>query len=175
MVMVSLFRQFSVWSCGILLASYGLQVCAESGPGFSYESDVNRAYDEVIAYVPHQQAETPAVALAKINIALYRARQVTEERLCNGKWTPRGILQYQQGPETAATLAGEQTHNNKSWFFQSFRNPGTLVCPNITRAEYFMEMSRHLPAWISVRPAGQATIFRLGQAFIDGQHSLAVR
>jgi len=114
--------------------------------------------------VPRQQAETPSAALAKINIALYRAKQLTEERLCAGKWTPRGALLYQQGSEAAGT-----------WFFESFRTPDTLICTGITRTEYFMEMSRHLPGWISVRPAGETSTFRLGQAFTKGQHSLATR
>ena len=162
--MVSLFRQFSAWSCGILLAVCYTQACAESGAGALSDSGSRWSYDEVTANVPRQQAEIPSVALAKINIALYRAKQLTEERLCTGKWTSRGTLLYRQGSEAADT-----------WFFQFIRSPEALVCPDVTRAEYFMEMSRHLPAWISVRPAGQATTFRLGQVFTDGQHSLVAR
>ncbi len=135
---------------------------------------VTESYDEVVARVPRRQAEIPSVALAQINIALYRARQLTEARLCSGKWTPRGTLQYRRGPEAESSRANK-TPDNNAWYFQSLRHPVTLVCPNVTRAEYFMEMSRHLPAWVSVRPAGYETAFRLGQAFTDGQHSLATR
>ncbi len=163
--MLSLFRNFSAWLCWILLAACYTQVYAEPGLSTSPPDSGSRAsYDEVTAKVPRQQAEIPSVALAKINIALYRAKQLTEERLCTGKWTPRGTLLYRQAAKVA-----------DSWFFQSFRNPETLICPNVTRAEYFMEMSHHLPAWISLRPAGQTMTFTLGQAYEDGRHSLAAR
>lgn len=142
-----------------------MQACADS----------DWSYDEVVAQVPRQQAEVPSVALAQINIALYRAKQLTEARLCTGKWTPRGTLLSRQGPETAGTPSNENRGGNEPWYFQSLRHPETLVCPNVTRAEYFLEMSRHLPTWVSVRPAGYETTFRLGQAFTDGQHSLATR
>jgi hypothetical protein len=162
--MVSLFRHISVWSCGILLTAIYSHAFAESGLNGLPDSASRSSYDEVIAYVPHQQAESPSVALAKVNIALYRAKQLTEERLCSGKWTPRGTLLYQQGSEASG-----------AWFFESLRTPNVLICTGITRTEYFTEMSRHLPDWISVRPAGQTSTFRLGQAFTKGQHSLAIR
>jgi len=175
--MLSLFRQFSACSCGILLAISYTQTCAESGMRASLNSAPHGAHDEMIAYVPRQLAETPPVALAKINIAVYRAKQLTEQQLCAGKWTPRGTLLYQQGPEAAGPrpYSNNDSGNRNSWYFQTFRHPQELVCPDITRAEYFLEMSRHLPEWISVRPAGQTTTFRLGQVFTEGQHSLAAR
>ncbi len=173
--MVSLFRQFSACSCGILLAISYTQARAESGMDAPLNTTSRWSHDEVIAYVPRQLAETSPVALAKINIAVYRAKQLTEQQLCAGKWTPRGTLLYQQGPEATAPRSHSSNSNRGSWYFQTFRNPETLVCPDITRAEYFLEMSRHLPEWISVRPAGQTTTFRLGQVFTEGQHSLAAR
>lgn len=173
--MTSFFRKFAAWLCGVLLATCGAQAQAEPDVYFASSSDDNWSYDEVTAYVPREQAEIPSVALAKINTALYRAKQLTEERLCTGKWTPRGALQYQQGPESTRIASTGKKRGGIAWFFRSFRHPETLVCADVTRAEYFMEMSRYLPAWISVRPARQPTTFRLGQAFTSGQHALAVR
>ena len=173
--MTSFFRKFAAWFCGVLLATCGTQAQAEPDVYFASSSGDHWSYDEVIAYVPREQAEIPSVALAKINIALYRAKQLTEGRLCTGKWTPRGTLQYRQGPEVTEARSNSKSGRHSAWFFQTFRTPEALVCPDVTRAEYFMEMSRYLPAWISVRPARQPTTFRLGQAYTGGQHSLAVR
>ncbi|TCK19187.1 hypothetical protein DFR30_2484 [Thiogranum longum] len=148
---------------------------AESSlPNFT-NSDGRLAHDEVIAHIPRHLAETPSVALAKFNIVLYRAKHLTEQRLCEGKWTPRGALLYQYIPGEADTRPHTSGNKPGSWLVQTFRSPVNLACPDTTRAEYFLEMSRHLPAWISVRPAGQITVFRLGQAFTGGQHPLAAR
>jgi len=168
--MVSLFRQFSVWSCGVLLVFSNTSACAESNPDIFLSSDARWSHDEIVAYVPRQLAETPAVALAKINIAVYNAKQLTEQQLCVGKWTPRGTLLYRQGPRPY-----DNKGNNGVWFIQTFRSPENLICSDVTRAEYFMEMSRHLPEWVSVRPAGQTITFRLGQIFREGQQPLAAR
>ncbi len=173
--MESFFRKFATCLCRVLLGACAAQAHAEAETYYAPAPDNHWSYDEVTAYVPREQAETPSVALAKINIAFYQAKQLTEARLCAGKWTPRGMLQYQQGPEVTRIGSNESKGPHSAWFFQSFRRPETLVCPDVTRAEYFMEMSRHLPAWISVCPARQPTTFRLGQAFTGDRHALAVR
>ncbi len=173
--MVSLFRRVSVLSWGMLFAACVTQVCAGPGENPGLLPDNRWSYDEVTANVPRKQAAIAAVALAKINIALYRARQLAEQRLCAGKWTPRGTVQQQQGPVVMNRELHDRETAKSVWFFQSLRDPQTLTCPDVTRAEYFMEMSRHLPAWISVRPAGQVTQFRLGQVFAGNQHSVAAR
>ena len=172
--MVSLFRQFPVWMCGVLLL-----VCTSTSAESRPENDTNSGnrwpHDEVIAQVPRQQAKTPSVALAKTNIAVYRAKHLTEQRLCDGRWTPRGTLLYQHTSGKPDTRLRSTEGGGDSWVVQTLRNPVNLACPGINRAEYFLEMSRHLPPWISVRPAGQITVFRLGQAFTGGQHPLAAR
>jgi len=173
--MVSLFRQFSAGSCGLLLAASCAGVFAESSPGYYTDNDGRWSHDEVIAHVPRELAETPSVALAKLNIAVYRAKHLTEQRLCAGKWTPSGTLLYQYTPGETGFRSQESKNDRDTWLVQTFRNPVQLACPDITRAEYFLEMSRHLPDWISVRPAGQTTAFRLGQVFTAGQHPLAIR
>jgi len=173
--MVSLFRRVSVLSWGILFAACVTQVCADPAGNAGLPPDNRWSYDEVTAHVPRKQAAIASVALAKINIALYRAKQRAEQRLCAGKWTPRGTVQQQQGPVVMNPEPHDRGTAKSVWFFQSLRNPETLTCPDVTRAEYFMEMSRHLPAWVSVRPAGQVTQFRLGQVSVGNQHSLAAR
>ena len=173
--MVSLFRQFSAGSCGLLLAISCAGVSAESVPGFYTGNDGRWSHDEVIARVPRQLAETPSVALARLNIAVYRAKHLTEQRLCEGKWTSSGTLLYQYTSTETGPRSPESANDRDTWLVQTFRNPVQLACPDVTRAEYFLEMSRHLPDWISVRPAGQTTAFRLGQVFTAGQHPLAVR
>ncbi len=173
--MPSFIHKFARCLCGALLVAGAMQARAEAETYFAPAPDAHWSYDEVIAYVPREQAETPSVALAKINIAFYQAKQLTEARLCAGKWTPRGTLQYQQGPEITRIGSNKGKGPRSAWYFQSLRRPETLVCPDVTRAEYFMEMSRHLPAWISVCPARQPTTFRLGQAVTGSQQALAVR
>jgi len=117
--MESFFRKFATCLCRVLLGACVAQAHAEAETYYVPAPDNHWSYDEVTAYVPREQAETPSVALAKINIAFYQAKQLTEARLCAGKWTPRGMLQYQQGPEVTRIGSNE----GKSPIAPGFFNP----------------------------------------------------
>lgn len=115
-------------------------------------------HDLVSAHIPYPQAATAAVALAKLNIILYEAKSIAENKLCDGGWMPRGKALKHIGPRPVLTPAT----GGKSWHYRSLREANNLACPQVTRAEFFVEMSRHLPEWVVVRPAGQLTAFRQG-------------
>lgn len=119
-------------------------------------------YDEVSARVPREIAPIASVAVAQVNIAMHRARQLAELRLCAGHWTPQGAILFEVGPLfTPSAAAGD---DDGAWHYQAFRQPEALFCGDITRARFFEELSRHLPHWIMIRPAGQTTAFRQGIA-----------
>ena len=130
------------------------------------------AYDQVIARPPLTQTPVAAVALARINIALYKAKQSAEESLCDGQWTPLGTLVQLQSHapyETADGIGDSKIF----WRFRFLRSPQSLSCGNVSRAQFFQEMSRYLPEWIQIRPAGQLTAFRQGDTTLPGRISAA--
>jgi hypothetical protein len=159
------------FSLALLLASSGIyslaysQPVQNSQPTGSASLSKAWAYDQVVAYPSLQQAPTAAVALAQINIALYQAKRNTEQSLCGGQWTPLGPFVEQQGPTIGALP--DATYNSRvSWRFNSLRHPQNLSCSNVSRTRFFMEMSRHLPEWIQIRPAGQFTAFQQGNPIL---------
>lgn len=127
-------------------------------------------YDQVIAHMPRDRAATASVALAELNIALHNAKKRTEQTLCGGHWSPSGETLQQVGPLVARKRAHE-----KIWLYQSLRRAHPLSCDGISRAKFFLEMSRHLPEWVSIRPAGQTTGFNQGSALQLPPSHLAVR
>jgi hypothetical protein len=116
-------------------------------------------YDQVIARVPADQASIAPVALAELNIALHQAKKQAATALCNGNWFADGEVIQQLGPVPAAP-AGDTT----VWIYRTERRAMPLPCEHTSRAQFFQEMSRHLPAWISIRPAGQLTGYSQGDA-----------
>jgi hypothetical protein len=161
---------------GLLLCCYALAPSAADAD----ERDrprpaaTQQEYDEVIAQVPREQAPIAAVALAKVTIALHSAKQQAENRLCPGQWTPSGSLLHQYGPTIASqTSGGEQS---EYWFFHSLRVPEAISCEQISRPRFFLEMSRHLPGWITIRPGGQLTAYQQGNVLLAAPEGLmAVR
>lgn len=115
-------------------------------------------YDWVMAEMPAYQAAIGSVALAKINIALHSARLHAQQTLCQGHWSPGGKTMRVSGPESTTSAAGQPV-----WHYQSLRQPHPLACTGVSRAEFFLEMSRHLPEWVTIRPAGYAVVFRMGE------------
>ena len=139
-----------------LLAGLGQAFAAKSLPGV-INSDATDNYDQVIARIPYSRAGIASVALAELNIILYEAKTSAEQTLCDGHWSPSGEALQQVGP-----LAVKQRDAEKIWLYQSLRRAHPLACDGVSRAEYFLEMSRHLPAWVSIRPAGQISVFNQG-------------
>jgi len=133
----------------------------------------NLDYDQIVARIPPDQAPISSVALANLNIVLYNARQQAAVTLCGGQWTPLGSLVFQQGP--VASHSPPQASAIPSWHYTALRYPRMLPCSTSSRAVFFMEMSRHLPAWVTIRPAGQLTAFRQGETVLPGQENVAFK
>ena len=115
-------------------------------------------YDSMTAEMPVTQATIGSVALAKLNIALRAARLQAQETLCQGSWNPIGQAMQVTGPKPATDVAGRPV-----WRYQSLRQAHPLACTGVSRAQFFLETSRHLPAWVTIRPAGNTVAFRLGE------------
>jgi len=115
-------------------------------------------YDQVSARIPRDQAPIASVAMARLIIALHSARKLAVQSLCNGNWSPAGETLQRIGPYLPPT----QTSEDSVWIYQSLQRAQPLTCGEVSRARFFREMSRHLPAWISIRPAGQTTVFNQG-------------
>lgn len=126
------------------------------------------SYDQVTAQIPRKEAPIASVALAKINISLHKARRKAEQKLCAGQWTPQGPVLHQQGPalEQASSAQG---HANRFWHYNALRSPPSLSCSAVSRARFYLEMSRHLPEWVQIRPAGLNFAFQQGQAVLVQQ------
>jgi len=125
-------------------------------------------YDRVVAEMPADQAATGSVALAKLNIVLRSARLHAQQTLCQGHWSPGGQITQVSAPESTTNAAGQPV-----WHYQSLRQPHPLACAGVSRARFFLEMSRHLPGWVTIRPAGYAVVFRLGETEPAGPASIA--
>ncbi len=117
-----------------------------------------QGYDSVTAEIPAAQAAISSVALAKLNIALRTARLNAQQALCQGHWSPGGKMLLVSGPEPTVDTTGQSV-----WHYHSLRQPHPLACTGVSRAQFFLEMSRHLPEWVAIRPAGHAAVFRLGK------------
>jgi hypothetical protein len=124
-------------------------------------------YDEFIAQIPRQQALTASEALAQINIALHHARQRAAAEACGGRWIASGRLVRQYGP--ALKHNGGADAGARFWRFRSFREPQLFACDGFGRAAVFLEISRHLPSWMSIRPAGQITAYQQGRSLLAGE------
>lgn len=124
-------------------------------------------YDRVIVQMPAEQASIASVAMAKLAITLHNARKQAALTLCNGNWAPGGEVVRQIGP-----LALTPSPEDKIWLYESLRRPHPLDCKDVSRARFFLEMRRHLPDWISVRPADRAAT--PGQGAIRSPHDTAL-
>ncbi len=135
--------------------------------------DSNLTYDQIVARIPLSQAPTRSVALANLSIALHNAKQQAEIKLCDGQWAPRGALVFRQGP----VIEQGSRHSNElpSWYYVALRHPRELACGTGSRAAFFLEMSRYLPAWVRIRPAGQLSAFRQGEAVLLEQEAVAIK
>ena len=169
--------------CILLVLPAGSAVCADTAPpataatATTLEQPVTdsdswpgqRHYDEVIAVVPQERAALASVVLAEVNIALHDARRRARQALCAGQWTPNGALFLEYGPQLEQQTS--TASQPRSWIYRAFRRPNKLTCKQVPRARFFLEMSRHLPNWITVRPAGQEIAYRQGQGVFPPQQA----
>ncbi len=135
----------------------------------SYNPTDSLSYDHFVARIPLRYAPTAAAALATLNVALHNAKQQAEITLCKGQWAPRGSVVIQQGP----TIERNSPREIPSWHFSATRHPAELACGTTSRTAFFLEMSRYLPAWIKIRPAGQLTAFQQGETVVLEQRTVA--
>lgn len=142
----------------LMLLSISLGSIAHAVPAHG-DTTAEPAYDQVMARIPGDTAGIAPVALAQLNIALHRAKKQAATALCKGSWLPDGEIVQQLGP-----LPVILTNYKTVWIYQVARRPVPLACEQASRAQFFQEMSRHLPAWVSIRPAGGLTTYRLGVA-----------
>ena len=105
------------------------------------------AFDQVVARPSLKQAPIAAVALAQINIALHKAWRTTEQSLCGGQWLPMGNRAVQYPGASKYSVMGKKDVSKGAWHFNLLRHPHSLSCGNVSRARFFVEMSRHLPEW----------------------------
>jgi hypothetical protein len=138
-----------------------------------YNPSDSLAYDQIVARIPHNQAPIRSVALASLSIALHNAKQQAEISLCDGQWAPHGSVVFQQGP--VMKRSSPDKNEMPSWHYNALRQPREFVCGTSSRAAFFLEMSRYLPAWIQIRPAGQFTAFRQGETVLLEQESIAIK
>ncbi len=105
-------------------------------------------YDYVTARIPHAQQRIAPAALAEFNILLYRAGRSAAETLCEGNWLVEGRLVHQSGPLPVTTADGTLV-----WFYSAAREAAPLPCAGISRQQFFQEMRRHLPDWVTLDSA----------------------
>jgi hypothetical protein len=113
--------------------------------------------DQVIVELPLERAEIAAVALARLTIVLHRAKQRAADLLCHGRWPPDGETLQEVGPVVVTQTPGQPV-----WRYEAMRRALPLKCNGVSRMRFFREISRHLPAWIAIRPAGTTMCFRQG-------------
>ena len=140
---------------------------AETGP---VQPAADEGYDLVVAHIPGSRAKIAPVALAELRIVLHRAKKQAALSLCQGNWLPEGELLQQLGPLPVALTGGEYV-----WIYQAAWRAAPLACEHTSRGQFFQEMSRHLPEWVTVSPAGQLSAYRQGQELPPPRTGLAVR
>jgi hypothetical protein len=135
-----------------------------------HDNALAQDYDRVTAEIPADQAAIRSVALAKLNIARRSARLHAQQTLCQDHWSPGGKTIQASGPEPTTNATGQPV-----WHYQSLRQPHPLACTGVSRTRFFLEMSRHLPEWVTIRPAGYTVVFRPGDIESTHPDSLASR
>lgn len=149
----------------LLALGLGRHAPAEAPPAAT-----DLGYDQVIAQIPAEEAPIAPVALAHLNIALHQAKKQAVGQLCEGHWLADGEIVEEFGPSPVALADG-----GRAWIYEVSRTPRPLDCPRTSRADFFQAMSRYLPAWISIRPAGQTTAYAQGEALSQPHHGMASR
>jgi len=128
-------------------------------------------YDQLDAILSRNLAPLPAVVIAEVNIALHRARKRAADKLCGGRWMPRGNKVREFGPLLTEPPSDGST-DDQVWIYRTLHHPDDIDCGNVTRSDFFQQVSRYLPAWITIRPAAQATAYRQGIAVAAVKYSI---
>lgn len=129
--------------------------------------------DQIVARISIKEAAIASVAQARVEIALHKARRKAEHLSCTGRWTPTGPISMQQSG-TGKVAARLVSQDSDYWYYRVARKPQPLTCENASRADYFLEMSRHLPEWVVIRLAGQQFAFQKGRTVLPQTTVLAL-
>ncbi|WJW76003.1 hypothetical protein QVG61_02620 [Thiohalobacter sp. IOR34] len=148
-------------TAGLLMV---LQGCAApqsdpeaAGPG----AEANLGRNEILAWIPRSQAQTPTVARAIAHIALGEAKEATEAELCAGNWVFTGEVRDTRQPQIG--LAPQHIGRFPAWHYRIEWNPDTLACEGVSAETYYQALSRHLPKWMMLQGGSPQALFHLGQ------------
>lgn len=123
--------------------------------------------NQVMAWVPADQARTPTVVRAMVHIALGNAKQATEQQLCQGEWVFTGDVEETEAPTRG--LAPANLGGFSAWQYRIAWSPELPDCPQATAEEYYRLLSSNLPDWMLVQFGTEATIYRQGVAVVPSR------
>ncbi|MFN2309508.1 MAG: hypothetical protein ABR553_07205 [Gammaproteobacteria bacterium] len=117
--------------------------------------------DQIIAWVPQDQAQTAGVAQALAHITLARAKKATEAELCGGSWVFAGRLQQAEAPRVS--LAPVHLGGRPGWQVRIDWDPQLAEC-GVGTQQYAQTLSRHLPAWMMAQTGQPLVLYHRGDA-----------
>lgn len=117
--------------------------------------------NQIIAWVPREQAQTAIVAQAIANIALTRAKQAAEAELCHGAWLFSGKHHQDEAPQLSAAPA--QLGGFSGWHVRIIWDPQVADC-GISAQTYALSLSKHLPTWMMTQSGQPLALYHRGVA-----------
>lgn len=131
------------------------------------------ARNQIVAWVPVDQAQTPTVVRARMLVALGKAKKTTERELCAGQWVFTGNVDESAPPQRGQ--APQVLGAYAAWQYRIHWNPALPDCGNITSRDYFRTLSAHLPNWVVVQSGAEQTIYHQGMAVFTGEDQVLSR
>lgn len=122
---------------------------------------LNPGRNQIIAWVPREQAQTATVAQAMAHIALTRAKQATESELCEGTWLFSGKQRQDEAPQLS--VAPAQLGGFNGWHVRINWDPQVADC-GISTQTYALSLSKHLPAWMMTQSGQPLALYHQGSA-----------
>lgn len=122
---------------------------------------LNPGRNQIIAWVPRQQAQTASVAQAVAHIALTQAKQATEAELCKGTWLFSGKHTRGEGPQLST--APVQLGGIDGWQVRINWEPQVADC-GISAQTYARLVSKHLPSWMMTQSGQPLALYHQGIA-----------
>lgn len=115
--------------------------------------------NQIIAWVPADQAQTAGVAEAMAHIALAQAKRATEHELCGGTWLFSGTLRQDSATELAQ--APRQLGAFQGWSVRISWEPQLSEC-GISAQRYAQALSTHLPSWMMAQSGQPLALYHRG-------------
>lgn len=117
--------------------------------------------NQIIAWVPRQQAQTASVAQAVAHIALTQAKQAAEAELCKGTWLFSG--KHTRGESPQLSTAPAQLGGFDGWQVRINWEPQVTDC-GISAQTYARSVSKHLPTWMMTQSGQPLALYHQGIA-----------